>query len=290
MPILLCAILLTEAPQRRVHFLFFVPQHPQLIKQPCSILGIGALMKVEDLHQEVVKQLKRRENRDTAAKIVAKAKYFGINIMSYGVDGLEQKEIFESHKESLKQFTLRERLDLVKRLYSSGFSEEANFGDKILMISLDEITPTHYSLLDEIGSCLSHWGETDWFCINILQPLLRHYPEETLELLRKWNRTEHIWKQRASVVAFTRKVGQSGKFTDEVLELCENLIWSKEDYVRKGVGWALKDNMRGSKKKVLDYVKSLRERGVSSVITLYAIRDLKGTEREEVLRKKLKKR
>jgi len=48
--------------------------------------------------------------------------------------------------------------------------------------------------------------------------------------------------------------------------------------------------MRGSKKKVLDYVKSLRGRGVSSVITLYAIRDLKGRERKEVLGKKPKKR
>jgi len=96
--------------------------------------------------------------------------------------------------------------------------------------------------------------------------------------------------RRASVVTFARKVGESGEFTEEVLELCENLIWSKEDYVRKGVGWALKDNMRGSKKKVQDYVKSLRERGVSSVITLYAIRDLKSRERKEVLDRKPKLR
>jgi len=41
--------------------------------------------------------------------------------------------------------------------------------------------------------------------------------------------------------------------------------------------------MRADKERVLEYVKSLRKRGVSSVITLYAIRDLKGKEREEVL-------
>jgi hypothetical protein len=52
--------------------------------------------------------------------------------------------------------------------------------------------------------------------------------------------------------------------------------------VRKAVGWAFKDVMCGDKK-VLDYVKSLRRRRVSSVITLYAIRDLKGKEKEEIL-------
>jgi hypothetical protein len=54
--------------------------------------------------------------------------------------------------------------------------------------------------------------------------------------------------------------------------------------VRKGVGWALKDVMRGDPDQVLAYVKELRRRGVSAVITLYAIRDLKGAERADVLR------
>jgi hypothetical protein len=52
--------------------------------------------------------------------------------------------------------------------------------------------------------------------------------------------------------------------------------------VRKAVGWAFKNVMCGDKKKVLDYVKSLRRRRVSSVTTLYAIRDLEGEEREEI--------
>ncbi|UCG22883.1 MAG: DNA alkylation repair protein, partial [Chloroflexota bacterium] len=55
------------------------------------------------------------------------------------------------------------------------------------------------------------------------------------------------------------------------------------DLVQKGVGWALKDNLRGDHDKVLAYVKELRRQGVPSTITLYAIRDLKGEERQAVL-------
>ena len=92
------------------------------------------------------------------------------------------------------------------------------------------------------------------------------------------------------MVAFTRKIGKSGKYTDECLELAENLIDDPEDLVQKAVGWALKDTMRGDKDRVLAYVKNLRIRGKSAVITLYAIRDLKGKEREEVLALKSKKK
>jgi len=245
-------------------------------------------VKVKELYQEIVKQMENRSHPDVAFKKIAQAKYFGVNINSYGLEESEQTELFKCYNDALMKLSLEERFEIAGMLKASGFSEQVGFGDRILYLSLDEITPDHYELLDEIGDYLNDWGDTDWFCIRILQPLLRQYTMETLELLRKWNKSDQIWKQRASVVAFTRKIGESGKFTNEVLKLCENLIWSKEDYVRKGVGWALKDNMRGSKKKVLDYVKSLRERGVSSVITLYAIRDLKGRERSEVLDKKPK--
>lgn len=118
-----------------------------------------------------------------------------------------------------------------------------------------------------------------------MQPLLRKHTNETKQLIQKWNNSDHIWKKRASVVTFTRKIGAEGVYVDYLLELCDNLIWDNEDLVRKAVGWALKDNMVGrNKEKVLTYVINLRKMGVSSTITLYAIRKLKGSEREAILK------
>ena len=90
------------------------------------------------------------------------------------------------------------------------------------------------------------------------------------------------------MVTFVRKVAESGEFTDEVIHLCENLIMDREDIVQKGVGWALKDNLRSAPDRILPYIKDLRRRGVSSTITLYAIRDLRGVKRQEVLAVKRK--
>ena len=130
----------------------------------------------------------------------------------------------------------------------------------------------------------NNWALVDGFCLHVIQPLLLKYREETLRLLKRWNRSENMWKRRASMVTFVWKIGSSGEFIDEVLNLCESLIWDKEDLVLKGVGWVLKDNMRGAKERVLDYVKILRRKGVPSIIPLYAIRDLKGKEREGILK------
>lgn len=127
------------------------------------------------------------------------------------------------------------------------------------------------------------WGNVNHFR-SVLQSMLEQHPDEIIGLLRKWNRSDNRWKRRASVVVFTRRIAKDGRFIDEALDLCENLIWDEDDLVRKGVGWTLKDNMRADKERVLRYVKALRCRGVSSVVTLYAIQDLKEEERNDVLR------
>jgi len=241
-------------------------------------------VKLEELYKEIVRELEKHADAELASKKVAQAKYFGVDCKSYGIERSEMSELVEGYLEDFRKLSLEERSELAKMFCASDFSEQVSLGDSLLKLSLKEMTPAHYDFLDKIGDCLNDWGDTDWFCSEITKPLLTKYPEETLELLRRWNSAENLWKRRASVVTFTRKIGESGEFTDEALELCDNLIWDKEDYVRKGVGWALKDNMRGAKKRVLEYVKSLRRKGVSSVITLYAIRDLKGKEREGVLK------
>ncbi len=104
-----------------------------------------------------------------------------------------------------------------------------------------------------------------------------------LKRLARWTRSPNRWKRRSSVVAFTRKVGESGRFTDTALDFCERLAFDPEDLVQKGVGWALKDCMRGAQGRVLAFVKELRRRGAPSTVTLYAIRHLKGRKRAEVI-------
>lgn len=204
---------------------------------------------------------------------------------SYGLKVPEIEKIVKKYISQFKELSLEGRFKLSRKFYKSDYIAQTNFGLKLLEISIPQLKPQNFKILDEILNYITHWGPTDGFSLNIMQPLLRKYTNETKQLIQKWNNSDHIWKKRASVVTFTRKIGAEGEYVDYLLELCDNLIWDKEDLVRKAVGWALKDNMIGrNKEKVLIYVINLRKMGVSSTITLYAIRKLKGREREAILK------
>ncbi len=203
--------------------------------------------------------------------------------LSLGLSASEFRKIVKGFRTRLLGLPLPERLNLASRLLGEHICELGHSGIEVLALSLMELTPRNYGFIDRCAGDFRDWSEVDHFCGDVLQPLLLKYRKETLDLIEKWNRSPCQWKRRASVVAFTRKIGESGQFTNDALRLCKNLCRDPEDLVRKGVGWALKDNLRSAPERVLNFVREARRSGVSSTITLYAIRDLRGQAREPIL-------
>jgi hypothetical protein len=211
---------------------------------------------------------------------------------TYGLSAKDYTALYERFNSRFNALTHDQRLQLADGWARTGNSTLVHLGVHLLRLSActGELTPDHLPFLDGFAEHIRGWGNTDTLCGGVLQPLLEQHPDDVTALLRHWNASPHPMKRRASVVTFTRKTAESGRYIGLTLELCDNLVWDGEDLVRKGVGWALKDTMRADKGRILDYVKDLRRRGVSSTITLYAIRDLKGGERKEVLSIKSEKK
>ncbi len=168
-------------------------------------------------------------------------------------------------------------------MIESEFGEQQSLALFILEPHYGYFTPDRFGELDHYVRCLHGWSKIDSYTGSLLRNILFEHPDELLEVVDRWNGDPDLWLRRASVVLFTRKVARSGRFTDVALDFCEALLEDAEPLVKKGVGWALKDLMRSDKDRIIEYVIDLRSRGVSSLITLYAIKDLKGEERARVL-------
>ena len=204
---------------------------------------------------------------------------------SYGVRAAGKKEIVRTHRQAIRSLTPQEQLELARKLIESEYGEQQSIALFILEPFADYFSPDKFAELDHLVRCLHGWSKIDAYTGSLLRDVLFLHPKELIDLICQWNLDEELWLKRASVVLFTRKVAGSGQFNDEALKFCENLIYDPELLVQKGVGWSLKDLMRVDKERIVDYVVNLRARGVSSVITLYAIKDLKGDERAEILSK-----
>ncbi len=192
--------------------------------------------------------------------------------------------IIATHKAEIRKLGVEEKVALATALIESGYGEQKRVALHVLEQIPEYFTPDRFDALDALIRQLHGWSKIDGFTGSVAERRAGATSESVSRTAcAAGTPIADLWMRRASVVLFTRKVARSGAYTDVALEHCDRLKHDPQDMVRKGVGWCLKDVMRADRKRVLDYVVSLRRQGVSSVITLYALRDIKGAERAKVL-------
>lgn len=208
---------------------------------------------------------------------------WGDNFSTYGIYTQPLRALLLEYKTRVLDMTFDARVDLAARLMGDDIEEHNHAAVAILGWSLREFSPKSFSALDALLDNVKSWGVTDDFCVQVMHGLVEKFPAPVIKLCRRWNRSPNPWKRRASMVTFTRKIGESGKFTDVVLKLADRVLWDDELLVRKAVGWALKDNLRGNQQAVLAYILELEQKHAPALITAYALKDLPAAERHELL-------
>jgi hypothetical protein len=169
-------------------------------------------LDVDVLYGEIVGELERRADAERVKREMRYHKKVGAGFKVYGLSAPEFYELAKKYRNVFKQLSFKDRVKLAERFFRSGYGGQMSFGIILLGLSVGEMKPGDFGVLEVVGDCLNNWGTVDGFCIDVLQPLLLAYPKEVLKILRRWNGAESLWKRRASVVVFTRKVGESGRF------------------------------------------------------------------------------
>ena len=97
------------------------------------------------------------------------------------------------------------------------------------------------------------WDLVDEIATNRVGPIFRAYPKVMRPMMLRWSKDAHMWKARTAILCQCR----SREDTDaEFLYQCiEPSIGSKEFFLRKAIGWALREYARYDMAEVKRYVK-----------------------------------
>jgi 3-methyladenine DNA glycosylase AlkD len=201
----------------------------------------------------------------------------------YGLKTANLRAIWRQHRERIRALPMPDRLAMADELVALDIGELSHTGVHLLALSTAQLEVEHLEVVDRMLDRFRSWSLVDHLCGDVLQPLLARFPAPVLEQSQTWSRATSRWKRRASVVVFTRKATRDGAHLEHALDLCRRLAFDPADIVQKGVGWALKDSLRWTPDVVLPIVKELRRAGAPSTVVLYAIRNLEGAARDEVL-------
>jgi 3-methyladenine DNA glycosylase AlkD len=107
-------------------------------------------------------------------------------------------------------------------------------------------------IYEEMITSGAWWDYVDSIASHRLGELLRQYPAEMHRVLRRWAKSDDMWKRRSAILA------QLGFKADTDLELLYDCIRpsirEKEFFLRKAIGWALRQFAKTDAKEVRRYV------------------------------------
>jgi len=91
-----------------------------------------------------------------------------------------------------------------------------------------------------------------------LGELLLDYPAPTLRKMQAWSKVENIWQRRASILCQLSLKQE----TNEALLFAaiDASVGDDEFFIRKGIGWALREYAKTNPKSVISYVNKNRKR------------------------------
>ena len=114
------------------------------------------------------------------------------------------------------------------------------------------IEPRRVPLIEELVVTGAWWDYVDAIAGRAMGAMLTVHPQPTKTLLLGWARSDSVWKRRTAILAQLR----SRQATDRKLlaDVIEPSIGEREFFLRKGIGWALREFSKTDPDWVIEFI------------------------------------
>ncbi len=171
-----------------------------------------------------------------------------------GVQAPYRKEWFKGFWAENKNEIIQDYPALLNDLWHSDFREMQMVGLDILIKIQRKLTEEDITLLEDLITTKSWWDTVDMIASNSVAALLKKFDSLYEKYPIKWIQNKNIWLQRTAIIFQL-------KYKDEVNEdLLYDFILqtkdSKEFFIEKAAGWALRQYSKFNKQSVQNFIRS----------------------------------
>jgi 3-methyladenine DNA glycosylase AlkD len=125
------------------------------------------------------------------------------------------------------------------------------------------------------------WAYVDALAVKVVARLVWRYPR-LAGTLDTWVEDENLWIRRTALLALLPDIRRDTPDLDRVSEYGDKVIEEREFFIRKALGWVLRELAKREPAWVTEWVRS-RVATISGVTIREAVRHLPGPDREALL-------
>lgn len=152
-----------------------------------------------------------------------------------------------------------ELIALGLELWSSNWFEEQAAGLMLIERCDKELTPKDLPILKKITEECEGWAMLDYLSTRHLGTLAMNYPDEIYPKVRKWTKSKHLWTRRAAILIHVMPSRKKQLHAEFATPTFEELLHEKEFFIRKAIGWTLREIGKHYPDLTFEFLKEHRE-------------------------------
>jgi 3-methyladenine DNA glycosylase AlkD len=198
----------------------------------------------QDLHQ--------KSNRELA---IPMENYMKNNFSFLGIKTEERRTVFKTNYEKYKSEIKANFRTIAWELFNKN---EREFHQCAIDLLVKEFKKNYIlediKLIENLIITNSWWDSVDVVAKYLLGGYLQQFPNETYDIIERFSNSQNMWLNRSAIL-FQLSYKEKTNF-DLLKSECEKHKESKEFFIQKAIGWALRDYSRFNPIGVSEYVNS----------------------------------
>ena len=177
------------------------------------------------------------------------------NFPFFGIKTEERRRIFKEIWKENKNEVAENAREIALELYSKQEREFQYCAIEILIKELKRNYKKHdIQLIEKLIIKNSWWDSVDTIAKYILGEYLLEFPLETKNVIERFSNSENMWLNRSAILfqlGYKQKTNPDFLFSE-----CLKQSHSKEFFIQKAIGWALREYAKSNPEAVKEFVKT----------------------------------
>jgi 3-methyladenine DNA glycosylase AlkD len=190
-------------------------------------------------------------------KAVGMQAYMKTDMPFYGVQKPGRTSIL---RHLVKEFGPEDRTEyeeLVLALWTLSHREEKYLAQAVAVRHKQFMTPESLPLYKQMITQGAWWDFVDETATHMVRHLIINYADDTWPTVDSWIDDEDMWLRRSAIIC---QVGAKEHTDPErLLRFCEKRAFEKEFFIRKAIGWSLREYAKTDPELVAEFAISHRE-------------------------------
>ncbi len=210
-------------------------------------------------HLEEIKKLYWAHRQpDNAVKMAA---YMKNKFPFLGINSEPRAELEKQLQLKFGKVDIADLEPLVNALWSVPEREYHYYALSVISQVKKKLMPSHVDFMVDLILQNSWWDSVDVLAPHFVGQILYNYPELRDEYLGIWIDSENIWLNRTAIL-FQLKYKKETDF-ELLCTIIDSLKHKKDFFVKKAIGWALREYSKTNPKAVESYIVKAELLGLS---------------------------